>query len=99
MLIWKKYYLFSNPAELHVKNNQIEINQNNNVCLIPLEDISQIICLGQNIRISTMAMVKLSEHNIILTSLNNKYLPSAIVIPFEGNNRQSKIIHIQIQDH
>lgn len=29
----------SNPAELHVKNGQLEIIQNDNECYVPIEDI------------------------------------------------------------
>ena len=46
----------SNPAELHMKNNQLQIEQNERILQIPLEDITQITCIGPDIRISTMAL-------------------------------------------
>ena len=32
---------------------------------------------------------------LILLTLDEKYLPTAIVLPFEGNARQSKLVHAQ----
>ena len=87
----------SNPAELHVKNGQLEITQADNCLVVPLEDIAQIMCIGQDIRISTMALSKLVEKRVVLTTLDRKYLPTAIVTPFEGNSRQSRVIHRQIE--
>ena len=36
-----------------------------------------------------------SRNNIGFVTLDDKYLPTAIVLPFEGNARQSKVIHAQ----
>ena len=86
----------SNPAELHIKEGQLQIEQASGTAYIPIEDLSIILCHGANIRISTMALSYLSQHKVILTSLDNKYLPSSIVIPFEGHSRQSLVMHKQV---
>ena len=46
----------SNPAELHIKNGQLQIEQESHKVMIPIEDISNIFCIGSGIRISTMAL-------------------------------------------
>ena len=86
----------SRPAELHIKNKQLQIEREQEIVTVPVEDISQIFCIGPDIRISTMALSILSQNKVVLTTLDEKYLPTAVVIPFEGNARQSQIMHMQI---
>ena len=84
------------PSELHMKNGQLEIAQEEGTVMIPIEDISQIFCIGPDIRISTMALSKLALHKVALTTLDEKYLPTATVLPFEGHARQSQLMHLQV---
>ena len=84
------------PAELHMKNGQLEISQEEGAVLIPVEDISQVFCMGPDIRLSTMALSKLAMSKVALTTLDEKYLPTAIVLPFEGHARQSQLMHLQV---
>lgn len=86
----------SNPAEIHIRKGQLQIEQESGLVTIPLEDISQIFCIGSDIRISTMALSKLAISKVTLTTLDEKYLPTAMVIPFEGNARQSQLMHLQV---
>lgn len=69
------------PTELHMKNGQLEISQEEGVVMVPIEDISQIFCIGPDIRVSTMALSKLALSKVALTTLDEKYLPTAIVLP------------------
>ncbi len=87
----------SQAAELHIKNAQLEIISADGIVYIPLEDISQIMVHGANIRLSTMDLSIFSANKISLMTLDEKYLPTAIVLPFEGNSRQSKLMHIQAE--
>ena len=86
----------SNEAEIHIKSNQLEIATAEGVCEIPLEDLSNIFVHGANIRLSTMDLSILSQNKVSLTTLDEKYLPTAIVLPFEGNSRQSMLMHAQV---
>ena len=51
---------------------------------------------GANIRLSTMDLSILSRNKVSLMTLDEKYLPTAIVLPFEGHARQSKLMHAQV---
>jgi len=86
----------SNPAEIHIKEGQLEIITEEGTALIPIEDISQIMVHGANIRLSTMDLSILSQNKVALMTLDEKYLPTAIVLPFEGHARQSKLMHAQV---
>lgn len=64
--------------------------------MIPVEDLNQIMVHGANIRLSTMDLSILSQNKVSLMTLDEKYLPTAIVLPFEGHARQSKLMHAQV---
>jgi CRISP-associated protein Cas1 len=87
----------SNPAEIHIKSGQLIISQEDGIATIPIEDIAQIMTIGPGIRLSTMDLSILSQNKVSITTLDQKYLPTAIVLPFEGNARQSKLIHKQVE--
>ena len=85
------------PADIHIKNSQLEITQEEGSVFIPLEDLSNIMTIGADIRLSTMDLSILAQNHIALTTLDEKYSPTAIVLPFKGNSRQSQLIHKQIE--
>lgn len=85
------------PSELHVQEGQLTIEQEERVVRVPLEDIHNIICIGANIRISTMALSKLTEREIAVLMLDEKYRASGIVIPVDANARQAEVMCKQIE--
>jgi len=86
----------SHAAEIHIKEGQLEITTGEGVALIPIEDLNQIMVHGANIRIPTMDLSILSQNKVSLMTLDEKYLPTAIMLPFEGHSRQSKLMHAQV---
>ncbi|MCR5848181.1 MAG: type II CRISPR-associated endonuclease Cas1 [Lachnospiraceae bacterium] len=83
------------PSEIHINFGQLEITQEEKI-FVPIEDLYQITALGPNIRLSTMDLSILSQNNVSIMTLDEKYLPTAIVLPFSGNSRQSQIMHAQV---
>lgn len=77
----------STSCEIHIKAGQLEVTSDAGVALIPIEDLNQIMVHGANIRLSTMDLSILSPNKVSLMTLDEKYLPTAIVLPFEGNAR------------
>lgn len=86
----------SQAAEIHIKGGQLEITSVDGVAYIPIEDLNQIMVHGANIRLSTMDLSILSKNKVALMTLDEKYLPTAIVLPYEGHARQSKLMHAQV---
>lgn len=86
----------SNEAEIHIKDGQLEVTNKNGIALIPIEDLSIIMVHGANIRLSTMDISILSQNKVAIVTLDEKYLPTAIVLPYEGNARQSMLMHAQV---
>ena len=66
------------------------------ICEIPLEDLATIMCIGSNIRISTMALNALVDNKVLLVSLDKKYNPVSIVSPCIGYYEQSLVTKYQI---
>lgn len=89
----------SRACEIHIKEGQLEISSDEGTVLIPVEDLDQIMVHGANIRLSTMDLSILSQNKVSVMTLDEKYLPTAIVLPFEGHARQSKLMHMQVAMH
>lgn len=77
----------STSCGIHIKEGQLEVTSDAGVALIPVEDLGQIMVHGANIRISTMDLSILSQNKVSLMTLDEKYSPTAIVLPFEGHAR------------
>ena len=86
----------SKPSELHVSACQLVIEQENKKISIPLEDLATIVCLGSNIRISTMALSLLSKNGIVLQILDEKYRLTSLCQSIEGNSQQALIMRRQV---
>lgn len=74
----------------------MEIVTEDGTVYVPIEDLNQIMVHGANIRLSTMDLSILSQNKVALMTLDDRYLPTAIVLPFEGHARQSKLMHAQV---
>lgn len=85
-----------NPAELHVTTGQLTIEQEAGKLTIPLEDLSTIVCIGSNIRLSTLGMSQMARNGITVLMIDNTYKPAAILLPVESNARQALVMHKQI---
>lgn len=64
----------SNPAELHVATGQLSIEQETGKVVIPLEDLTTIVCIGANIRLSTLGITNTIRRkwSIVQLKLNEK---------------------------
>lgn len=89
----------SSACEIHIKEGQLEVTSENGVATVPIEDLNQIMVHGANIRLSTMDLSILSQNKVSVMTLDEKYLPTVIVLPFEGHTRQSKLMHAQISTY
>ena len=89
----------SSACEIHIKEGQLEVTSENGVATVPIEDLNQIMVHGANIRLSTMDLSILSQNKVSVMTLDEEYLPTPIVLPFEGHTRQSKLMHAQISTY
>ena len=86
----------STSAEIHVRKSQLEITNQDGIIMIPLEDLTTIVCSGANIRMSTMAQAQIAEAGISLMIIDEKYHPSCMLVPIRSNVRQALVMRNQI---
>ena len=86
----------STSAEIHVRKSQLEITNQDGIIMIPLEDLTKIVCSGANIRMSTMAQAQIAEAGISLMIIDEKYHPSCMLVPIRSNVRQTLVMRNQI---
>lgn len=86
----------SREAEIHIREGQLEVTTKEGTITVPIEDLNQIMVHGANIRLSTMDLSILSQNKVSVMTLDDRYLPTAIVLPFEGHSRQSRLMHQQV---
>ncbi|MBK6731394.1 MAG: type II CRISPR-associated endonuclease Cas1 [Bacteroidetes bacterium] len=98
----KRTIFITNPAKLSVKNLQLivktgsETEGNEVVREIPIEDIGILLLEHPQINLTHVLISTLMENNTIVITCNNKFMPSGITIPFEGNSLLTKRYKTQI---
>ena len=88
-----------NNKKTNKKRNKVDypgLENYEKICSIPLEDLDTIVCIGSNIRISTMALNELVDNKVLLVSLDKKYNPVSLVTPCIGYYEQSLVTKYQI---
>lgn len=85
-----------NPAEVHVRNSQLVVEQDSGTVYIPVRDIMVLVVCGPNIRMSTYAQTILASNKVAILFLGRNHHPAAILLPTIGYARQSKVLHAQV---
>ena len=83
-------------SELHVTDGQLRVVREDAECTIPLADIIMVVCMGANIRISTMALGLLAESSVMVLILGRNHMPQSMVVPMVSNARQAKVTAAQV---
>ena len=85
-----------NPAEVHVANGQLLVEQDDRSVTVPVNDMVMLVVSGPNIRMSTMAQTMLADAHVIICHLGRNHHPSALTIPMVANFRQTKVAYEQV---
>lgn len=85
-----------NPAEVHVANGQLLVEQDDRSVTIPVNDMVMLIVSGPGIRMSTMAQALLADSRVIICHLGRNHHPAALTIPMVANTRQTKVAYQQV---
>lgn len=94
----KRVVEISNPARLSLKNRQMLVEQGNlKIVAVPIEDIGVLILDNPQIVYTQGLLVFCSENNVAVVICDKRHLPSAMLLPFEGNNLHAKTIAQQIR--
>lgn len=86
----------SNPAELHIHHHQLEITENEDTYIIPVDDLDIVIAFGPEIRLSTNDLMLLAANKVLLMTINHHYLPVSMTLSFVNHSRQSEVMEKQL---
>lgn len=95
----KRIIDISEPAYLHLKNQQLLIDKNGEtVGSIPIEDLGVVILENPQIVITQMAIIACQKNNVALVFCDNRHLPYSLLLPVsDANTLHNKILHQQIE--
>ena len=83
------------PAEVHVHDGQLVIEQESGTASVPVEQVELLITYGPAIRISTMGQALLAERGVVTLLMGRNHLPQAMVIPMVANARMARVTAAQ----
>lgn len=84
-----------NDVHIRIKNEQLLIQKTEEEYTMPLEDINSICIESQRTNITTYALKKFIEHDIVVYICDEKHLPTGILIGTNNYSRQLKNIKMQ----
>lgn len=84
-----------NDVHIRIKNEQLMIETKDDEFTIPLEDINSICIESLRTNISSYALQKFVEHDIILYICDEKHLPTGFLIGSNNYSRQLKNLNMQ----
>lgn len=93
----KRIVEISNPSYLHLRHSQLVVEQNREeVGCIPVEDLGVLILNHPAVSYTQAVLVACWEANVVVVICDLKHMPSAVLLPMEGNSLQSRVLQIQI---
>ncbi len=94
----KRIIEVSTPSYLHLKHQQLIIEQNKvEVASVPIEDIGALILEHSAIVISQPLIIACSQNKVAIIFCDDKHLPYSTILPIaEGNNLHQRILQQQI---
>lgn len=96
----KRILLFGNPAKLRLENKQLKIilkKEPPEEKTVPIEDIGYVIIDHPQITITSGAIGEMMKNNVAIISCDQNYMPTALMLPFEGHHVQTQRMRAQIE--
>jgi CRISPR-associated protein Cas1 len=95
----KRAIYFGNPAYISQSKKQLVIKkpEDNEVKMLPIEDIGVVILDNQQITITQSAMTWLLENNVAIITCDNRHHPLGLHLVLESNTIQSERFQSQIE--
>lgn len=86
-----------NDVQMKIKNEQLVIKKETEEYTMPLEDVNSICIESQRSNITTYALKKCIEHDIIVYVCDEKHLPTGVLVGMNNYSRQLKNIKLQVE--
>lgn len=84
----KQTMMFTNPASLSLKNEQlvISISDSPDVITRPIEDIGYIVVENQMVKMTVPLLNALADNNVSVIFCDNKKMPNSMLMSLNGNS-------------
>ena len=94
----KRTLVFTNPAYLSTKQNQllISLQPSGQEHTVPIEDIAVVILENQQITITLPALQQLNSNNVAVICCNQKHMPESMLLNLDGHHLQSEVFRQQL---
>lgn len=94
----KRTLLFSNPYHLHLKYNQLVVDnkETGETKSLPVEDLGFVVLEHPQITFSQGIMRLFLEHNVAVVFCNDRYLPTGVLLNMDGHNLQTARFRAQL---
>ena len=93
----KRTLYFSNPAHLHMKDNQLVYRpKEGEERTIPIEDIGFVVIESQQISLSVPVLNALIDNNAAVIICNDKHLPASMLLNLDGHSIQTELFSRQL---
>lgn len=94
-MAWRNL-IITKPSRLSFENNNIVITSDELETQVPLEDISTLLLEHPQITITHKLLSSLSNHNIVVITTSEKYMPNGVLNSLVSHSRSLKVINSQL---
>ena len=95
----KRTLLFSNPAYLSTKNEQLVVTypeEDKPTATVPIEDLGMIVLENSQITLTNGLLTKLIQNKTAVVNCNAQHLPISLLQPLNGHSEQTERIRRQL---
>jgi|AntRauTorcE11898_2_1112593.scaffolds.fasta_scaffold04145_2 CRISPR-associated protein Cas1 len=95
----KRTLLFSNPASLTTRNEQLVVSEpggGKEIATVPIEDVGYVVLENRQLYVSMPLYEKLIANNVAVVFCNNAHMPNGMLLNLDGNNLQSELFRHQV---
>lgn len=91
----KRTIYIGNPSRLTHAHHQLMISQDGGEAHVPIEDIGILMLDHPQITLTHRVIQALQENESAIISCDEKHLPFALMVPFEGHHVQAERMRVQ----
>lgn len=95
-MTWRSLYI-RNPASLSLRHHQLQIDQQGESILVPLEDIGVLLIESPQVHLTSRLLAACGEKKVPILFCDLHHLPCAVLHSFHSHSRQRKIMVAQIE--
>lgn len=95
----KRTLLFSKPASLTTRNEQLVVSEpggKTEKATVPIEDIGYLVLENRQLYVSMPLYEKLITNNVAVVFCDSSHMPNGMLLNLDGNNLQSEMFRHQV---